>query len=215
MMNESQLRDAFTRQRRNLMAVSLILLFIEVADVAISPKGTLFGIPITIGNPVAVTWALWIGFAYWLWRYSVYFHDLGDRGFLKAYRHRLEYLVHRIARRRVKDDSRIKEELAERGLQLKKVLGAGTMDELTPWRHRVRVTFVGSITDQPERPVQSDIIYTVDDVGSMLLANLRAWMHVVLIKHFFSEYLLPFVVAAVPILYKVYTIYRPWPGGVE
>ncbi len=204
-MNESQLRDAFTRQRRNLMAVSLILLFIEVADMAISPTGTLFGIPITIGNPVAMTYALWIGFWYWLWRYSVYFHDLGDKGFVRAYDIRMNGLVHLIARRRVKDDSRTKEELAERGLQLKKALGAGTMDDLTPWRHRVRVTFVASVTDQPERSVQSEIIYTVDDLGSMLLANLRAWMHVISIRHLFSEYVLPFVVAAVPILYNAYT----------
>ncbi len=205
MMNESQLRDAFTRQRRNLMAVSLILLFIEVADVAISPTGTLFGIPITIGNPVAVTWALWIGFAYWLWRYSVYFHDLSDRGFLKAYRHRLEYLVHRIARRRVKDDSRIAEALAKKGLKLTKVLGAGTVD-LNPWRYQVRVTFSASKTDQPGLSYQRDDLYTVDDVKSMLLANLRAWMHVILIRHLFSEYLLPFVVAGSPILYNAYTL---------
>ena len=206
-MNESQLRDAFTRQRRNLMAVSLILLFIEVADVAISPTGTLFGIPITIGNPVAVTWALWIGFAYWLWRYSVYFHDLSDRGFLKAYRHRLEYLVHRIARRRVKDDSRIAEALAKKGLKLTKVLGAGTTeDPLTPWRHQVRVTFSVSSTARPGSPHQRDDLYIVDDVKSMLLANLRAWMHVILIRHLFSEYLLPFVVAGSPILYNAYTL---------
>src|SRR5690242_18297382 len=84
-------RDIFVRQRRNLMAMSLVLLVADIHnDIHLGPATVFVHPPFTIST---VLWAVW---AYWLWRYYTSFHDLGEKGFLRQYQQRLQFLVERI-----------------------------------------------------------------------------------------------------------------------
>jgi hypothetical protein len=59
---------AFVRQRRNLMAISLILIFWKLADVSVEEMHVL-NVCLVIGQTNAVLYALWVAWGYWVWRY--------------------------------------------------------------------------------------------------------------------------------------------------
>jgi len=61
----------FIRQRRNLMIVSLVLLFSEVSELKIS-KLSVFGNNFLLGQPRPVSGALWVAGLYWLLRFYQY-----------------------------------------------------------------------------------------------------------------------------------------------
>lgn len=80
----ADIRDGFVRQRRNLIIMSLVVLFSELAGLKIE-KISIFGNEATIGKPELVTITLWIFLFYWLIRYYQYFHEIGDKGFLGSF----------------------------------------------------------------------------------------------------------------------------------
>jgi len=193
------IRAAFIRQRRNLMVVSLALIFVEFAELTVT-KVSLFGNELTVSNPMAVNSALWIGYFYWLWRYYVYFHDLGDKGFLSTYQRQMLELVKRCAFRQLQKDSQFiklpQSHMAEPG-EL-------SWSFRSPFRYVVnlRVNFMpptGQIFAQPE-----SLSYTGIEVTArvpLLIAHSRAWVHVFTRTHLPSEYVLPYLVAAAPLVY--------------
>lgn len=215
MSNGNPLRDAFLRQRRNLMIVSLVLLFVEAAELTINELN-LLGNPLILKNPATITYALWVGFGYWLWRYYVYFYDLGDKGFLRTYHERMLYLVPRIALRKLKHDKTIMEGLIKEGKikegKTKLVLvgspHSATFYHRSPLRYRLNLALQAYSRTDKDAPATTFTLekFLVDAPGPMLVANVRAWVHVILSRHMFSEYVLPFAVAGLPVLYKVYTL---------
>lgn len=70
-MGEEEPNSGFVRQRRNLMIASLALLFSEVTELRIQ-KLSAFGNELLIGEPYAVTLALWVATTYWLFRFYQY-----------------------------------------------------------------------------------------------------------------------------------------------
>ena len=56
-MDEEQKDSGFIRQRRNLMVISLVLLFSEVAQLTMK-KLNVLGTELEIDRPQVVTWAL-------------------------------------------------------------------------------------------------------------------------------------------------------------
>ncbi|MBO6950059.1 MAG: hypothetical protein JJ855_18930 [Rhodospirillales bacterium] len=66
--DQSDKRDFFRRQRRNLIGVSIVTAFYEAADLKF-PEINLLGNRIEIDNPEIVTTAITITFIYFLWRY--------------------------------------------------------------------------------------------------------------------------------------------------
>ncbi len=63
--------SGFVRQRRNLMIISLVLLFSEVAQLKVT-KLSAFGNELLVGEPNAVATAMWLAGIYWLVRYYQY-----------------------------------------------------------------------------------------------------------------------------------------------
>lgn len=217
MNNEGHIWQGFVRQRRNLMIVSLVLLFVEAAELTIN-EVNVFGNRLVLKNPAIVTYALWIGFAYWLWRYSVYFHDLGDKGFLRAYHERMLYLVQRIAFRQAKRDREIMDNLVKEGKTKLVLIGSPNFARYyhrSPLRYVIGLQLHAYSTtnkDEPPKEISRDR-YVVDARGPMLVANIRAWMHALMIRHMFSEYIVPLAVAALPILYGLYTLFTDGAPG--
>lgn len=69
---DSDSTTGFHRQRRNLILGSLALLFMQVANVTLTPQGNALGLTFTIARPAAVSWFLWSAVVYWLVRYYQY-----------------------------------------------------------------------------------------------------------------------------------------------
>jgi hypothetical protein len=66
-----QQNEGFVRQRRNLMIVSLVLLFSEATELKVE-KINVFGTELFVNHPYAVNVVLWVVALYWLVRYYQY-----------------------------------------------------------------------------------------------------------------------------------------------
>jgi hypothetical protein len=81
---KNNIRTEFTRQRRNIIALSLFLLVYQSLGVELE-KINLFGNELRVLNPDYVSKVMWVIYAYFLIRYYQYFHDTTDRGVKEAY----------------------------------------------------------------------------------------------------------------------------------
>lgn len=203
------IRGGFIRQRRNLIVISLVTLFAQYADVTLSQLNV-FGNVITIGHPIAIRAVLWIAWFYWLVRYFVYYHDVGDKGFWRVRIEQLSKLLKRDApillgrhlRTHEKwDCSDGKIECKFGTLDVRQVEGA--------WRIRITNTTINcerthgnnSSTNINER----DLFVT----GKQLSRYQRhAFVRAVVSTRLATEYALPFAIAALPPLYWSYTVIR-------
>lgn len=85
--------QGFIRQRRNLIITNILILFLALAKVQIeqlSVAGVQFG---AFKNPKAILLFLWLAWAYFLYRYSVYFLEEGPSNLLKTWRRDFEAIV--------------------------------------------------------------------------------------------------------------------------
>ncbi len=90
-MSETELSEPTSRQRRNLIAVCTIIIFIEFAQVDFGSPLRLFGTSFVIGNPDFVYTLLYLAVAYFGWRYYLYFaSDRAHHKILMEYRSHIE-----------------------------------------------------------------------------------------------------------------------------
>lgn len=66
------------RQRRNLMVISLVLTAVNIAGASIEPKVSVFGTVVTFSHPHRLLIGAWIVWAYFLLRYWQYLSDEPD-----------------------------------------------------------------------------------------------------------------------------------------
>src|SRR5579859_3326953 len=83
-MDPADTRSSFLRQRRNLMAISVVNLFVTLSGIKLNELDVL-GNKFTIQNPRYITASLWIAFLYWLVRYFQLLHDTGNLGIRDKY----------------------------------------------------------------------------------------------------------------------------------
>lgn len=97
--------EAFFKQRRNLIALSLIAAFINVAAVKLD-RLNILGNELQISNPKALPIALAVGLTYFVIRYLQYMHDVEDKGFKKRFLSRAEkHLAPYLLRRELHDQT--------------------------------------------------------------------------------------------------------------
>jgi len=80
-LESSEIREGFIRQRRNLILISILLVFAQFSGGLLLEKLNVFGNTATLTNPIKLETLLWIGFCYLLIRYYQYFHYSGPLGF--------------------------------------------------------------------------------------------------------------------------------------
>lgn len=76
MFDDTDKRESFRRQRRNLMAVSIATAFYEAAGLKF-PQLNLLGNMVEIEKPEIVSAAITIAFIYFLWRYYTACREVG------------------------------------------------------------------------------------------------------------------------------------------
>jgi len=215
------LRNGFIRQRRNLILISLVLLFAETSELSIS-KLNVFGNELLIRNPVIITVALWVGWFYWSWRYYSYFHDLGEKGFGGRLREKLKPMLRRWVKMRFAADQSWRDEIAKAARQ--SVAFDAIDKELSQRPHSweiLEVTPLGQ-TQFREIPMQARMRLLFDQGDATVISpneghanfsskgfnammfNIRAGLRVLIQTHIFSEYFLPFLIASAPLLYRLY-----------
>ncbi len=86
-MMSDKFYDEFYRQRRNLILISVVLFFALSSGLTLN-KVNVWGNEITLKNPDGILTFLWIIWAYWVWRFWVYALEYKD-GFIKSFENSL------------------------------------------------------------------------------------------------------------------------------
>ena len=206
---DDDIRQGFIRQRRGLFIITIVLFVIDIADVNVSAikKIPLLGTGVQVGNPDALYYALWVAWGYWFWRYFQYFKKIGDKGFRSTYFGNLNRLISKRAIRETKetkeykdlqDDVNINSLIKMRDPQVRRQMSSGFRVKLKG----LSVKKGDMERDDHETSVQEEIafpdrVYSPEDLRWL---RVRAWLRVGVESHLFSEYLLPFIVAFVPVI---------------
>jgi len=222
-VKEDWIRTGFIRQRRNLIVVSLTLLFVEVSGLSVRTLNV-FGNQLAIQNPDIVTWALWVAYVYWLWRYYGYFHDLGDKGLGAAVDARLSDLVDRWSKRKFESDGAWRAELGKKADdQLAKDRSddadlQSTVSATHDWQLlNVNPTSMRKMREIPVQmllglfvahsSIRTQVAATNSkfNIGGFdaVALNARAWLYMLTHTRIFSEYCLPYLIASTPLLYTI------------
>lgn len=185
-------RDAYIRQRRNLFIISLVLLFVETSNLTL-PKLNVFGNELLIKDPIAVNYALWWAWFYWLVRYLQYLgHVRGLSELWDVYSGRLDSWVRELVRRRAilkcqSPESYYFKDITSKSFGLWCVL------------HGENIPVEG-----PPRSHREEDRTTILNFGDLLLPRIRAWIFVIFGTRSATEYVLPIIVALAPGVYWAY-----------
>lgn len=87
-MTDDEKRSMFNRQRRNLMGMSIIVLFVTYSGLEFK-KLNILGNELDVKNPQIVYYALWIAFAYWFIRYFQFLQELRHDTATEIYKQKL------------------------------------------------------------------------------------------------------------------------------
>lgn len=206
MLGEGGEDSGFVRQRRNLMIISLVLLFSETAELKIE-KLSAFGNELVIGKPYAINAALWVAGFYWLMRFYQYSRPkvasmlhgtIYPRAQEKALPVALKLLLAKYPefKEPYPDLPGAKPEISARTytfkghmrqyldleIELQKAASSGTNGIASGLgTHNVR------IEGWPLRKLR-----------------LRAWIYLVIHTRHFTEYILPYALFALPVAYGIY-----------
>lgn len=208
-MTEEQ-DGGFVRQRRNLLIVSLVLLFSEISSLSIE-KLNVLGNELSIGEPRAVSGALWILGVYWLWRFYTYSRPRVANAISGTIYHRVEEICLPTA---IATVLRLHPHFRER---------FGELPDLEPKFEITNYTFYGQMRDYldmeveisknagtPTRAISQSLGKTRLRITGSELASLRirAWIHMIIHTQQFSDYLLPYVLFYLPVVYAAYQFGR-------
>lgn len=89
--------DGLLRQRRNLITTCVLLWMLKYGGISFS-KFSIAGFDVEFSNPDALITAIWIGFAYFLYRYYQYFSDEGIKKLQRVFSEAFEQKCNPIIR---------------------------------------------------------------------------------------------------------------------
>jgi len=194
------IRESFVRQRRSLIAVSLVLLFYLTSGLQIKSVNV-FGTDLVITSPLKIAIVMWVCWIYFLLRYYQYFRDTPDKGFAIAYGARMHILVREESKKLFKHSYTPLEKYSEpRSFAFNKI----DVTETCPayWDVEMDVD-VGYDTQEGVRfhDVKGQDFKLKS--SSLTVPKIKAVLHVALSTRFGTEYVLPFIVASFPVIYQI------------
>jgi hypothetical protein len=198
--------EGFVKQRRNLVAASLALIFYHTSGLVLE-KLEIFGNTLNVRDPWLVSVVLWVAFGYFFLRYYQLFRDLGDKGIRSEYAGRLQSIVTRVAERKLRESYRSMDfGPSSQDIELKDINIAAIRKDRNQWEFRATES-KASHTARSLRPdpLQPPMLYVKG--RSLRLAKVRAAFHVAFNTRLLTEYYLPFLVAAIPVLVAVWKRY--------
>lgn len=194
--------DKFRRQRTRLLTISIVLLFYHFLRLQFKHVNIL-GTQVDIGSPNRVTWVLWIGWGYWLWRYCSHFLDISDRGIQSTYVAKLSVYALTEARKRFEREPPAEmATIMVRGFPAERVVTWNANPNLLrnymgiPRSFTIR--FFGDCSDDVGGMVQQQHVI---QAPIRWFNRLGALWHLLFIMPHGSEYFLPFLVALFPVLF--------------
>lgn len=200
------IRTHFDRARRNLIVVSVLLFVGIYAGVRVLESLSFLGVGLHIDHPERLDGGLWIAWFYCLVRYLQSLRDLSDTG-LES---RRANWIHRAARaeaiRRAKQEAMEKYKLT--GPETTSVQFFVSFAERQYFLLRDTYSFVvhlgiQSTDDQGTKTDRADSFDTVIHGPVVREIVRKSWRYVILETTWATEYVLPLVVAFVPVVVVV------------
>lgn len=198
---EKIVEENFIRQRRNLIMISLVLLFAEMSEIEIS-KINVFGNEIVLKNPETILITLWAAFFYWLVRYYQYFRDINDKGFKTKFHEKIEKISSKIAFKKLMEKKKDDAYISKDGKRVRNII---------PSIYKInkyKLTFIkGTVEYLVEKNIDGfgSVDYAAIDLSlkDLFLPTLLSGFHVIFNTRLATEYLLPFCISSFPILYRI------------
>jgi len=197
--------SGFIRQRRNLMIVSLVLLFSEVAELEIS-KLNVFGNDLLIGEPRAISGALWVAGFYWLLR----FYQYSRPGFTDAIRGTIHQRAQQIARptalalvlkKHPEFLERIPDVPADPEISIKTYTYTAQRQEYLDME--VELEKAAAVGDRGAALGLGKYRVRIEGVALRKL-RFRAWINLIVHTRHFTDFILPYVLFGLPLAYLAY-----------
>jgi hypothetical protein len=200
---ESDLSKSFIRQRRNLIGISIILLFFQSSKIVISTINIL-GNTFNINDPTRVSYVLWFAWIYLLVRYyQFYRYASSDGTFNSAIESRISVYVPAIALAKYKKT--YEPDKVAPNIPLPHKIFMHEPEIITKQWNEWRIQAHVYISDSDEKQhVGSDSageVIVILERNDLLKMRLKAYIHVAIHTPFSTEYHLPFVIAVVPVVY--------------
>lgn len=212
------IRTGFVRQRRNLILISFVLLFAQIHQITFSAI-SVFGTALDLARPFGPLPYLWVAFGYLLYRYHVYFHDIGDKGFRNKQQNRLSCLARLYAQKRFDTDPILREKLQRVLRDTKQVenqsaqvshpalenwqfMEAGVIGRSEFRRITVQATILPYSGTGEKKSWGHEIHEKIEVEGRTAMSlNIRAGLYALTHTRIFSEYFVPYLIAAFPIVF--------------
>ena len=196
MPEENEIIDSpgFNRQRRNIILASLVLAFAQGTHLTIH-EFNFFGTKAGIDSPVSTVPYLWVLWGYFLWRYWQAFWRVSRESTLTRYHIVKKIYLERFAakRGRASHENIIKIWMPH--------------DREEPTEQGAKVVLVANLAEQTGTGGPSQKNIEVDLSHSDLLRiRARSILHLIVISDEFSEYYVPFGIAAIPLLVLIWQI---------
>lgn len=204
-LSESEIRTAFVRQRRNIIAISLILLFAETTGISVDHLNIL-GIDVELDNPDSVMNWLWAGYWYWLLRYYQFFLATANKGVHAGFESRLLPKLIRFAKEKEEaesDELKTARLMSPDRVVFLHLIGASFMRD-TPHRF-VRAQF--NVITERNVSEGGNIIQEISQKTyefsrrRLFFPVTRAVLLTVINTPVLSEYFFPFAIALAPLVY--------------
>ncbi|GEM_PF-2952761 len=204
MTQDTDIVNGFIRQRRALIVISLMMVLYEKLGIEIETINIL-GNTALINNPLNVTNLAWIGWGYFLVRYYQYFRDLGDKGFTGAYNAKLNKLTEPCVRKKFGTllfQNREKEFPGEKRPFKIEFREVSLLRNL--WNNRVYKIDVAVFFTEPGATTTSQNLKNREVSllwSELLVPHIRSGWHVLANTRLISEYILPFGIALLALIY--------------
>ncbi len=186
-------RQIFDRQRRNLIFVSIALVLIQGAEITFD-KANFLGNTFTIKNPATILVVAWICWGYLSYRYFVYFRQMKDAVFYQTHAHKFKSYVDAIVKRMRPPLIEIPEGMESLRASETQIIGS----DLREFRVLITEHFNSiPMTQVKNRPKETRLSIPF---GQLWWPNFKALFYAGLHTPTFTEYYLPYGIAAAPVL---------------
>lgn len=180
--------EGLARQRRNLISISCLVVFLKFAGVEVD-KLTFLGLDFgQINNPSALYVAIWIFFTYFLFRYYQYFCQEGSTKILLVYYEGLEELV-------ISHIKRMAYQVSPIAAYHPHQLAALQKDN---WM--VRITYKREEDGRTGSPT-NEVVDSRFPKATLWKYRIKASIKITLNTSVISDYILPFIIAIAAFIY--------------
>ena len=188
---EKLVYDNFVRQRRNLMAISLVLFFYISSGIVMDTINIL-GNSFKVTTPSHVGSILYIVWGYFLLRYYQYFRHMPLAELRTKYAEKMSKIVSVVGVKLFKKGYKTSNKFSLSGIYV--------FRDGKEWMVSMDV----DISDEAQSPLKRNVERINVDTIHLIMPRLKAAFHIAINTRFITEYFLPFLVALLPIFYKGY-----------